>query len=61
MKIISATTTTSEIVFFTILLMSLIVRLVAPKFVAMLPIIKEIEGIKIPATIAEIAPMIKII
>ena len=41
--------------------MSLIVRLVAPKFVAMLPIIKEIEGIKIPATIAEIAPMIKII
>lgn len=61
MKIIKATTTTSDIVFFTILLISLIVKLLAPKCVAMLPIIKEIEGIKIPATIAEITPIIKII
>lgn len=61
MKIIIATTITSEIVFFTILLISEIVRLVAPKLVAILPIINEIEGIKIPATIAEITPIMRII
>ena len=56
-----ATTTTSEIVFFTILLISLIERFVAPKCVAILPMINEIQGIKIPATIADIAPKIRII
>ena len=36
-------------------------RLVAPKCVAILPMINEIEGIKIPATIAEITPKMRII